>query len=131
MSTIADIREKIANSNASTAWKKGVRDYAEDLFDHYVRDYKHLEETAELQEPVTEKDLLNGAQDWNEYSYGGCALVDDSEICETMCTPHDQIRYDYGNSPFRRGEEWLSVQARALRAASGLVMRIANKCVVR
>ena len=32
-----------------------------------------------------EKILLNGAENWNQYSYGGCALIYDTDIAVTLC----------------------------------------------
>ena len=33
------------------------------------------------------KDLLNGASDWNQYSWGGCSLIYNSDIAERVCSP--------------------------------------------
>ena len=33
-----------------------------------------------------EKELLNGASDWHQYSYGGCAYCYDCDIAKHYCT---------------------------------------------
>ena len=129
MSSVAEIRKQLANHPARSAWNKGVRDYAEDLFDWYVRDCKHLDEGDEVTEQITDEVLLNGASNWNEYSYGGCSLVYDGDICKGLCSPSEQEKYQFGELKYRHREDWLDVQARALKEASRLVRKIANKGV--
>lgn len=124
--TVAEIREAIKNHSMRSSWGKGVRDFAEDLFDSYVREYKELEEEDVLTEKVTEEDLLNGAADWTQYSWDGCALIYDEDICKVLCSPNEQKRYRDGELKYRYAENWLDVQARALSDAAKLVRRYAN-----
>ena len=124
---IADIRRDIADHPARCTWDKGVRTYALELLDDFA-DGKHLPETAEV-ETISEKDLLNGATDWSQFSYGGCSLVYDGDICERLCTPSQIKKTRGGEWHLSSGETWLDVQARALRQASRLVTRIANRRV--
>lgn len=128
---VAGIREGIENHPVRSAWSEGVRDFAVDLFDEYVRDYKGLEEWDTLTEKITEADLLNGAKDWSQYSWGGCALIYDEDICKALCSPSEQKRYNNGELRYKHGEEWLDVQARALTEASRLVRKYANRAVRR
>ena len=67
--------------------------------------------------------LLNGASDWEQFSYGGCALCYDEEIAERYCTPSELERTRYGARRPNSRETWLDVQARALRQAAVLLWR--------
>ena len=103
--------------NARSAWRRGVYDYALmllynccDVEDFHATDLKEV--------------LLNGARDWNQYSYGGCACIYDSDIAERLCTPSELKRRDYGRLKPNSREEWLDVQARALYQAYNRIVRI-------
>ena len=61
--------------------------------------------------------LLNGADNWREYSYGGCALVYNVDIAARFFTPSEMRRYmadGHDASMAFRGEPLLDLQARAL-----------------
>lgn len=116
-----DIKRELERHPARSAWDKGVREYALELFDQYVEAHE-----TRVVEKITEKDLLNGADDWSQYSYGGCAEIYDSDICERLCSPSEQKKLRYGDW-HSHGEDWLDVQARALKQASRLVIHIANR----
>ena len=60
---------------------------------------------------------LNGAQDWEQYSWGGSALVYDGDIAAALCTPSELKKTRNGDRRPNSREEWLDVQARALRQA--------------
>lgn len=62
--------------------------------------------------------MMNGAKNWKEYSYGGCALIYDKDIAETLCTPSELKRKRGGELQPNSTETWLDVQARALYQAS-------------
>lgn len=95
-----------------TNWGRGVLMYAIDILD------------AIKNKEVTEKALLNGAKDWKEYSYGGCALIYNNEICRRLCTPSTIKRTKEGKCNLNINENWLDVQARALYQAARLIMKI-------
>lgn len=60
--------------------------------------------------------LLNGADNWREYSYGGCALVYNVDIAARFFTPSELRRYmaeGHDASMAFRGEPMLDLQARA------------------
>ena len=67
------------------------------------------------------KELLNGAANWREYSYGGCALIYDSEIAELLCAPSEYRKTREGQRAPNSRETWLDVQARALGQAASLI----------
>lgn len=88
----ADIYTRINNNlNARddrSAWEKGVTAYAFDLVEE-------IKERAEYEgrnpEPGKEcrEWMLNGAQDWNAYSWGGSSLIYGGDIAERLCNPSE------------------------------------------
>ncbi len=120
MKTIQQIRDAIEKAPARSAWSKGVKLYALEL----------LEELPAEQEfygsPADKKELLNGADDWQQYSEGGCALIYDGDIAERLCSPSEYKRTKEGQNPPNARESWLDVQARALYQAAALILRLAK-----
>ena len=119
---IATIRQQIINSPTRSTWNRGVLIYALELFDNYI-------ETSYIDSinQITEKDLLQGASNWSEYSWGGCAEIYDKDICKRLSTPSEQKRTRCGELKPNSNEDWLDVQARALYQAAQIVLSIANK----
>ena len=68
--------------------------------------------------------LLNGAQDWEQYSYGGCSLIYDGDICGRICTERVQKRKHYGELQPDGGRTWLDLQAVVLSEAFRLIWGI-------
>lgn len=110
------IRKEIENKKAWSAWDKGVKLYALEIIDRL--------ETDELD--VTEKNLLNGAPNWKEYSWGGSSLIYDYDIAKRLCAPWELKKTDGGFKRPNKTEDWLDVQARALYQAALLIKRIAR-----
>ena len=110
--------EKIAAMRSGIAWDRGVRQYAIELV-----------ESAE--NPLTLENLrnalLNGAQDWKQYSEGGCSLIYDTDIAQRLCTPSDLKRKRGGALPPSKRETWLDVQARALWQAESMISRALHR----
>ena len=73
---------------------------------------------------VTEKNLLGGADNWKEYSEGGCALIYDELICRRLCTPSEIKKTRNGERRPNKQENWIDTQARALYQAARLIMKI-------
>ena len=107
------IFERIAHLNPRSAWNHGVMRYALELVN-----------SVEIGEEITEKRLLNGAKDWKEYSYGGCTLIYDVDICHRLCTPSEIKKTKDGERNPNKHETWLDTQARALYQAARLIMKI-------
>lgn len=99
-----------------SAWQKGVEMYAEELLEQFHWNY-------DKGEKITEEKLLNGAQNWKEYSWGGSALIYDYEIAERLCNPSELKKTRNGERRPNAREEWLDTQARALFQAARLVIR--------
>ena len=121
MDSIYDnIRETLEARKERSAWGRGVQAYAVDLVDN-------LKERAayEGRNPEPGKEcrewMLNGAQDWNQYSWGGSSLIYDGDIAERLCTPSELKRTRHGERRPNGREEWLDVQARALHQAASRV----------
>ena len=133
------IRERIAATKARSAWDNGVKFYAEWLLDkyeeangwHYHQWLVRAEDSEFSPLPLNEKTLLNGARDWKEYSWGGCAFVSNFDICITLATPSEQRRANDGERRPNAREEWLDVQARALYQAAWLILDIVNNGVAK
>ena len=112
METADVIFERIVHINPRSAWNRGVVRYAMEL----MNDVDGKE--------ITEKNLLGGADNWREYSYGGCALISDGDICHRLCTPSEIKKTKDGERNPNKHETWIDVQARALYQAARLIMRI-------
>lgn len=103
---------------ARSCWDKGVIGY-------YLLDMiEKFDETCKEKEEIPDNGYevialcLNGACNWLEYSWGGCSLIYDSDIAETLCTPSELKKNHNGERRPNSKEQWLDVQARALGHAS-------------
>lgn len=101
-----------------STWKRAVMTYAEELADG-------MENAVAPDQLKTE--LLNGARDWQQYSDGGCSLIYDYDIAERLCSPSELKRKRNGELQPNSRETWLDCQARALRQAASILVRIATR----
>jgi hypothetical protein len=120
MKTKQQLLESIEFHKANSAWNKGVKDYAYELVESVIVDDTFVFYGS----PYDAKLLLNGASNWSDYSFGGCALIYDSEIAERLCTPTELKRNKNGYRNPNQSESWLEVQERALIQAQRLIMRL-------
>ena len=111
----------IENRKARSAWDKGVKIYALDLITA-VEDRATYEGRTPADANELREWMMNGAKNWKEYSYGGCALICDEDIAETLCTPSELKRKRGGELQPNSTETWLDVQARALYQASRIAV---------
>ena len=107
-----EIKKALEKEKAQSAWKAGVIKYAFDILDN-IDDVE-----------VTEKILLNGADNWKQYSEGGCALIYDVDICHRLCTKSEIKKTHNGERRPNKQETWIDVQARALYQAARLILKI-------
>lgn len=114
------IRERLAATKSRSAWDKGVKEIAEGLLDQYEEAIRYREGQSPVS-PPTEKDVLNGADDWNQYCYGGCAMITNAQIAKALCTPSELRRTDYGRKAPNSRETWMDVQVRAYIQAWRLI----------
>ena len=120
MKTISQHREAIKNSPARSAWNKGVKLYAAELIEEMPDDQEFYGS------PADKIELLNGADDWQQYSEGGSALIYDGDIAERLCNPTEYKRAKEGQNPPNARETWGDVQTRALYQAERLIMKLAK-----
>ena len=122
MPTKSTIASALANLKPGrSAWGRGVHAYAVELVESLDADSDLSNET------LLRKALLNGADDWQQYSDGGCALIYDSDIAERLCSPSELKRVKGGERQPNARETWLDCQARALSQAAFLVRRAHRK----
>ena len=108
-----ELRKLVAEFKNRSVWKKGVKEYADELLDN-------LEERAQINKrfPKDENELkewlLNGAMDCKDYSYTYCSLKYDSQIAERLCTQSKLKKKEGGRLTPNRRDTWLDVQTKAL-----------------
>ena len=122
MPTRSALTSALANIKPGrSAWGRGVHAYAVELIES-------IDDSADLSnETLLEKAMLNGADDWRQYSEGGCALVYDADIAGRVCSPSELKRCKGGERQPNARETWLDCQARALAQAASLVRRAYRK----
>lgn len=115
-----ELYQKVENVKVRGAWNNGVQWYALYLLANLEENTNIVPERKDLQ-----KELLNGAKDWMQYSEGGCALICDEEIAKNLCSPSELKRVTRKDGTLRdkanSRETWLDVQARALYQAYLLI----------
>lgn len=106
-----------------SAWGRGVNAYALELVgelkERATYEGRNPEPGAECREW-----MLNGARDWEQYSWGGSSLIYDCDIAERLCTPSELKKTRNGERRPNSREEWLDTQARALYQACNRVSRL-------
>lgn len=131
MTTTEKMKKALNEERTRSAWGRGVKEYAAELInelDEAIRGGWF--DPADIGAPLMlKKQLLNGASDWHQYSWGGCSLIYNKDIAKRLCTPSELKRTRNGERKPNAREDWLDVQARALYQASALVQRIARECL--
>ena len=127
--TTKEIRNRLTENKDKSAWKKGVTVYALELLDDLEEqiDGRYLTEEIFDSPKLLDKAMLNGAKDWNQYSWGGCSLICDRDIAERLCTPSELKRTRNGERRPNHNEEWLDVQAKALSQAARKIRVTVNE----
>ena len=124
MSTVTKqqlIKAVAAHKAGRSAWSRGVKAYAIELVEGLNDD------TDLANEVMLQKELLNGAQSWLQYSEGGCALCYDVDIAERLCSPSELKKSRGGERQPNSRETWLDLQARALWQAHNVVQKAWRK----
>ena len=106
-----------------SAWNRGVNDYALELVEELERRAEYEGRNPEAGKECREW-MLNGANDWNVYSWGGLSLIYNGDIAERLCSPSELKKTRDGERRPNSREEWLDVQARALFQACNRVARL-------
>ena len=125
MTNIEKLYQSIENEKQRSAWDRGVNEYALEMVEQLgeqIRDgYFDELDLSDLKKVRTA--LLNGAENWRQYSWGGCSLIYDSDIAERLCCPSELKKTCNGERRPNSREEWLDVQARALFQAANRICR--------
>lgn len=109
---VKNVKDEVRRMSFGSAWKRGVQGYALGMLED-------LDPDLDLRPGRTERALLNGAHDWAEYSWAGCALVYDEDIAKAVCTPGELARTRGGRlRPSRPRSGSTSRRAPASRLAS-------------
>ena len=106
-----------------SAWDKGVTVYALEMVEQLTEAAEggYIDADDLMAPRMLRKALLNGADDWSAYSWGGSALVYDGDIAAALCTPSELKKTRNGERRPNSREEWLDTQARALFQAANRV----------
>lgn len=127
-STLDKVAAELEARKDRSAWGRGVNAYAlelvEELKERAAYEGRNPEPGAECREW-----MLNGAQDWAQYSWDGSSLVYDGDIAERLCTPSELKKTRNGERRPNSREEWLDTQARALYQACDRVSRLYRSIV--
>lgn len=111
-----------------SAWNRGVNLYALELVESLKESAEYSGKHPQLGKECRET-MLNGAQDWEQYSWGGSSLIYDTDIAERLCTPSELKKTRGGERRPNSREEWLDTQARALFQACNRVSRLYSQIV--
>ncbi len=106
-------------------WERGVEFYAhflaERINDNSLPDNIEVKDTFET--------LLNGAENWHQFAWGGCGQIYNDDIANTLLTPSQRKRITQADT--FNGYHLLDIEAHALANAAARVYmwarRFANK----
>lgn len=119
---VNEIRARLEAVKTRSCWDRGVKGFALDLLRSYIDICEYCDNNGRPIPELNEETLLNGADDWNAYCYGGGALIYDGDIAKYLCTPLELKRTDNGNKAPNDREGWQDVQARAYFQAYRMLM---------
>ena len=119
---IKELINKLQKYGDRSKWGRGVSFYGIMILENLQDDHKQINENITFKE--LESLLLNGAESWRQYSYGGCALVYDVDIAQMLATPSELKRTCNGTKKPNSKENWLDTQERALYQAFCKIWRI-------
>ena len=131
MTIIELMREKLENRKDRSAWSRGVTVYALELLEGLEEsiDGGYFDAEYIASPKMLEKAMLNGAESWEQYSWGGSSLIYDGDICERLSAPWEIRKTRGGERRPNSREEWLDTQARALYQASRRVKQTAREAL--
>jgi hypothetical protein len=108
----------LRKTHGRSAWARGVGEYAEELIYHLEEntDPGYIGSLSRL--------MLNGADNWEMYSEGGCSLIFSRQIAARLCTPSEFKKLSRKDGTMRDPnprENWIACQARALFQAAAAI----------
>lgn len=110
------------DSGVLSGWRSGVYTYACELVLGLTEGLHVKHSDSATADTLNLRNLLNGAESWEQFSYGGCSLIYDVDIARRLCTAKAFARVRSGASRPNARESWLDVQARALREAARMLL---------
>ena len=121
---VEEITEAVTQTPARSAWARGVKEYALEMLEDMAFNAEHgyLDSDSFSNSKMLMNTLLNGADDWNQYSWGGSALIYDGDIAKRLCNASELKKTRNGERKPNSSEEWLDTQARALGQAARLII---------
>lgn len=119
---VNEIRARLEAVKTRSCWDRGVKGFALNLLRSYIDICEYCDNNGRPIPELNEETLLNGADDWNAYCYGGGALIYDGDVAKNLCTPSELKRTDNGNKAPNDREGWQDVQARAYFQAYRMLM---------
>lgn len=126
LKTIEELRKELETRNERSAWNNGVNEYALELLEN-LEEYRDYNKTDKHVHPLElESELLNGAENWSDYSWGGSSLIYNYDIAKRLCTPSELKKTRNGERRPNGREKWLDVQARALFQAYKRIIDISR-----
>lgn len=128
MKELHEVINTIETKKTRSAWDRGVNAYALEMLEELAFNFAHGYITADdlCNGKLIRKALLNGAKDWQQYSWGGCSLIYNSDIAGRLCCPSELRKTRNGERRPNSREEWLDVQARALFQACNRICKAFN-----
>lgn len=118
------VEEELKQLKCRSAFKKGSRNIALELVDSYRETCRCCEIYGKPIPELNKETLLNGADDWNAYCEGGCALIYDGDIARALATPSELARTRGGELSPRGYNTWMSMQVYAYKYASVMIRDI-------
>ena len=116
---IEELKNKLneEEKKARGTYNKAIYQYAFELVDNIADNYITTAEELEHLENITnlKERALNGATNWNQYSWGGCSLCYNYDILQRLFCK--SIAKKYENADSVRGRHLLDCQASALSKA--------------
>ena len=110
--------------HTSTKLDKAILDDAIDLLDNLKETSYQINTMKDVR-----KALLNGAQNWDQYSYGGCALIYDGDIADHYLSEDKKKDFKFKRGPEKgcwNGIKLLDFQATCLREANRTCLKAIN-----
>lgn len=125
--TMKEELKRVNAKNNRSAWNRGVNQYSEVMLDDIIDSMEWYHETFdEMNTKLLKLRALNGASNWEQYSWGGCSLICNEDIAKRLCTPSELKKTDNCRKKPNKSEEWLDVQARALYQAFNRIVTAFN-----
>ena len=105
---LAKATQTLEQRKDRSAWDKGVTVYALEMVEQLAEAAEggYIDADGLLAPRMLRKALLNGADDWSAYSWGGFSLIYNGDIAARLCCPSELKRTRNGERRPNSREEW-------------------------